>query len=82
MVSVAIDKNYSKCMGYCSTFNADNSAIIHQILTEKMFLKGSKWKLGQINLISRSMDRPCFCGKQKKNKKQPKNFYVHVKKVN
>ena len=23
-------KNYSKCMEYCSTFNANNSAIIHR----------------------------------------------------
>ena len=29
-------KNYSKYMGYCSTFNADNSAITHRILTKKM----------------------------------------------
>ena len=30
-------KNYSKCMGYCSTFNAGNYAIIHRILTKKYF---------------------------------------------
>ena len=45
-VSVAIldvgqsQQNYSKCMGYCSTFNADYSAIIHQILTKKTSFKG------------------------------------------
>ena len=32
-------KNYSKYMGYWSTFNADNSAIIHRILTKKMSFK-------------------------------------------
>ena len=32
-------KNYSKCMGYCSNFNANNSAIIHRILTKKTFFK-------------------------------------------
>ena len=38
-------KNYSKCMGYCSTFNADNSAVIHWILTEKMSFKGTDMEI-------------------------------------
>ena len=33
-------KNYGKCMGYCSTFNADNSAIMNWILTKKCLSKG------------------------------------------
>ena len=34
-------QNYSKCIGYCSTFNADNSAVIHRVLKKKRcLLKG------------------------------------------
>ena len=32
-------QNYSKCRGYSSTFNADNSAIIHRISTKKTSFK-------------------------------------------
>ena len=44
-VSVAIldggdrGKNYSKCRGYFSTFNADNSAVMHWIFTKEMSFK-------------------------------------------
>ena len=35
----------------------------------------------QFNFREHGSDRPCFCGKQKKIKKRPKNFYMHIKKL-
>ena len=34
-------ENYTKCMEYCSTFNADNSANIHRILLKGIGISGN-----------------------------------------